>query len=622
MDADSFLAEASELLAIPSTADRPGDLRRALDFVLDSVGPGVTVEHFESGGKPSALLYAGGARTDFRVILNAHLDVVPAPADQFRPRRDGDRLFARGAQDMKVSALLEARVFRELAGQLPYPVALQLVTDEEVGGRDGTWHQLQRGVRGRFVIIGETSGLRIVTESKGIVTVTLTAAGLGAHSAYQWLGDNALVKLERSVGNLLARYPVATEEAWRTTVTLARVATQNQARNQVPADAEAWLDIRYPADDGDFSGKTAEEITTYLAGFCEPGVTPLVDRLDQPHHTDPDHPDVLRLQQAARSQGYSGDFLRKHGAGDGRFYGQLGMAAVAFGVDGSGQHGPQEYADITTIAPYYRALTEFLTSLKPLTGSPPYSSEPALARAIWPLQRPVPQIVPDAVAQLPGLPAVQDSARGGAGEQRAERERAPARAGGQAPPKQPGQRGSRREDHAAGNHRNATAMRPRRQVGTHPLGQLPGGRRAVRLVQFRDELDLDPDHDQRLGDHFGGEGGQHGQRRDDPGRSPGRGGGAGRAFDEGVSDLFRRLARELRPQRRLVTYPQPRRHRDHLSDQVAGARVRAPPHRRRSRPRAAARCPRSAAHCSRPGPRPGPSPAAHRARPAAGRART
>jgi len=365
MDVDSFLAHADGLLAILSTADRPGDLRRALDLVLDSVGPAVTVERFESGGKPSALVYPARTRADFRVILNAHLDVVPAPPEQFRPRRDGDRLFARGAQDMKVSALLAAHVFRDMAARLPYPVALQLVTDEEVGGRDGTWHQLQCGVRGQFVIIGETSGLGIVTESKGIVSVTLMSAGLSAHGAYQWLGDNALVKLAATVGNLLARYPVATEEAWRTTVTLARVSTRNQARNQVPADAEAWLDIRYPADDADFSGKTAEEIAVYLDGFCEPGVTAVVDRLDLPHHADPDHPDVLWLRHAAKSQGYSGEFLRKHGAGDGRFYGQLGMTAVAFGVGGSGQHGPQEYADITTIAPYYHALKEFLGTLKP-----------------------------------------------------------------------------------------------------------------------------------------------------------------------------------------------------------------------------------------------------------------
>ena len=97
-------------------------------------------------------------------------------------RRAGDRLYARGAQDMKVSALAEALAFRELAGTLPGPVALQLVTDEETGGRNGTRHQLERGVRGQFVIIGETSGLRIVTDSKGMAGVTLRSAGAPAKS--------------------------------------------------------------------------------------------------------------------------------------------------------------------------------------------------------------------------------------------------------------------------------------------------------------------------------------------------------------------------------------------------------------------------------------------------------
>jgi succinyl-diaminopimelate desuccinylase len=286
--------------------------------------------------------------------------VVPAPPDQFRPRRDGTRLYARGAQDMKVSALVMAQAFGELAGRLPYPVALQLVTDEEVGGRDGTLHQLAQGVSGEFVVIGEHSGLDIVTESKGIVTATLRATGHGAHSAYQWLGDNALVKLHRSVGNVLARYPVATEEAWRTTVNLAKIQTPNTARNQIPDLAEAWLDIRFPAEDADFDGKSGSEIAAYLTACCEPGVTAEVDHADPPHRADQDRPEVRSLQRAARNQGYRGGFLRKHGAGDARFYYQRGIDAVAFGIGGDGQHGACEYADISTIAPYYRALTEFL----------------------------------------------------------------------------------------------------------------------------------------------------------------------------------------------------------------------------------------------------------------------
>ena len=56
------------------------------------------MERFESGGKPSALVYPGTGRRDFHVILNAHLDVVPAPPDQFRPRRDADDSDRHGVQ--------------------------------------------------------------------------------------------------------------------------------------------------------------------------------------------------------------------------------------------------------------------------------------------------------------------------------------------------------------------------------------------------------------------------------------------------------------------------------------------------------------------------------------------
>lgn len=365
LDTETFLAAASELLAVPSTADRPVELRRALEAVLGFVGPGFTVERFESGGKPGALVYRGARRPHFRVILNAHLDVVPAPPEQFRARRDGRRLYARGAQDMKVSALVEARVFRELAGRVSYPLALQLVTDEEVGGRDGTLHQLERGVRGDFVVIGEHSGLRLVTDSKGRASATLRAVGRGGHSAYPWQGDNALLKLVRTLDRILAVYPVPAQEAWRTTVNVARIETPNQARNQIPDLAEAWLDIRFPPEDTDLNGKSAQEIASYLATFCEAGVTAAVDQADPPHHASQDSPEVRKLQEAVRNQGYRPDFLRKHGAADGRFYYQHGVDAVIFGVGGDGLHGAEEYVDIDTIAPYYHALREFLRDLDP-----------------------------------------------------------------------------------------------------------------------------------------------------------------------------------------------------------------------------------------------------------------
>jgi len=357
---DSFLITAGELLAIPSTADRPHELRRVLDFMLDVVGPGFTAERFERNHKPSALIYPGDTRMDFAVIFNAHLDVVPGEPAQFRPYRVGERLYARGAHDMKISALVQAQVFADLAADLPYPVALQLVTDEEVGGRDGTGYQVEQGVTGRFVVIGEQSGLRLVTESKGLLKAYLRATGRTGHSAYPWLADSALLKLMRSLERLLARYPTPAEEAWCTTVNVAHVDTPNRVFNQIPAAAVAWLDIRFPPEDPDLAGRTAAEVVGYLGQLCEPGVLVEIDHIDQPHHADQERTEVKRLSQASQRQGYPGGFLRKHGAADGRYYSARGIDAVAFGIEGGGQHGPEEYVEIASIGPYHAALTEFL----------------------------------------------------------------------------------------------------------------------------------------------------------------------------------------------------------------------------------------------------------------------
>ncbi|MFI7601750.1 M20 family metallopeptidase [Actinoplanes sp. NPDC049681] len=358
---DDLIEAATRLIAIRSTADRPAQLGEALEFVLGRLGPGFTVERFTCGGKPSALVHTGGPRPHFRVLLNAHLDVVPAPDEQFRPRvRDG-RLYGRGAQDMKVAALVLADVFRELAPVLPYALGLQLVTDEEVGGYDGTAHQIEAGVSADFVVIGEQSGLRVVTESRGILQVRLHATGTAAHAAYPWLGDNALLSLLAGIDRVLARHPVPGHEVWATTVNVARIETPDAAVNQVPAAATAWLDIRFPPEDEAYAGRTREQVARHLRELS--GLEVAVDGFGPPHRADPDRREVRLLQAAAREAGHGGELLRKHGAADVRFYSARGIDAVVFGPGGDGQHGPGEYADLATVAPYRAALTTFLRAL-------------------------------------------------------------------------------------------------------------------------------------------------------------------------------------------------------------------------------------------------------------------
>jgi succinyl-diaminopimelate desuccinylase len=353
----SFEDRLAALIAIPSTSDRPGALGDALDFVLAQLSD-FPVRRYVSNGKPSALVHVGDG--PFRVMLNAHLDVVPGAPSQFRPYRVGDRLFARGAHDMKISALVQATVFAELAAALPYPVALQLVTDEEVGGFDGTAHQIASGVRADFVVIGEFSDLRVVTASKGICQAMLTASGSAAHAAYPWLGSNALLTLIAGIDRLMRRYPVPPDEAWTTTVNVARIETPNTAANQVPASATAFLDIRFPPADTDFSGRTPSQVADHLSSVA--GVPAEVAALGQPHETSADNSYLATLRSSLVGAGGPGTTMRKHGASDSRHYHAVGVDTVICGPGGHGQHGPDEYVDLTTIEAYRNALIAFLTS--------------------------------------------------------------------------------------------------------------------------------------------------------------------------------------------------------------------------------------------------------------------
>lgn len=90
----------------------------------------------------------------------------------------------------------------------------------------------------------------------------------------------------KSLDKLLVAYPVATEEVWRTTINIARIETTNSAYNQIPADAQAWLGIRFPPEDIKLNGRTVPEITEYLTTFCVPGVRVAVISVDSAYRAD------------------------------------------------------------------------------------------------------------------------------------------------------------------------------------------------------------------------------------------------------------------------------------------------------------------------------------------------
>ena len=132
---------------------------------------------------------------------------------------------------------------------------------------------------------------------RGCCQVRLVAPGTAAHAAYPWLGDNALLTLTAAVDRILERYPVPAAEEWTTTVNVARIETTNTAVNQVPADATAWLDIRFPPEDAALHGRTRERDRRRPPG-ADRGRRGRSTSLAAPHHADPDCAEVKLLRRA------------------------------------------------------------------------------------------------------------------------------------------------------------------------------------------------------------------------------------------------------------------------------------------------------------------------------------
>lgn len=359
---DHILTVSKKLIAIPSTEENPTALHDVLQVARKELEGYFAMEEFESKGIPSLLVHNTNKKTKhFKIILNAHLDVVAGKEKQFKPFIKNGKLFGRGAYDMKAAAAVMIILFRNIAKDINYPLALQIVNDEEVMSEHTTQYQIKKGVRGEFVICGESdSNLNIKNTAKGGLWVTLEATGKTAHGGYLWRGDNALWKLTDALHKMREVFPVPSDEVWESTVNLAKIETSNTATNAVPDVARAMLDIR-------FIHEEKETIINKLKSTLPSDIKFIVSMNTIPTYVSDDNPFVQLLQKSTREiVPQAGDIQKTHATSDIRYYNEVGCLGVEYGPIGAKQHAEDECVDIQSLVDYYHILKNFLLSAKNL----------------------------------------------------------------------------------------------------------------------------------------------------------------------------------------------------------------------------------------------------------------
>ncbi len=196
-----------------------------------------------------------GPETAPTVVLHGHLDVVPALAGQFEPRTEGERLYGRGAYDMKGALAAMLVTIAAMADQDAIRVRLGIVGDEEseVADDRGCDHLIEAGFLGDFAITGEPTDLHIGVEAKGVLALRIEVQGRAAHGATPWLGDNAVLKAHDIFRNIES-LPFARQSSElfdRPSINLGRI-WGGDALNKVPDKCVIDVDIRYlPEQDPD-----------------------------------------------------------------------------------------------------------------------------------------------------------------------------------------------------------------------------------------------------------------------------------------------------------------------------------------------------------------------------------
>jgi succinyl-diaminopimelate desuccinylase len=336
------------------------------DGVLEAAGfvegwleaRGIAVETEEVRGLPVLMAEVGpeGAPT---VVLHGHLDVVPGHAEQFEPRIEGERLYGRGAYDMKgalAAMLMTVAAMRE-SGRVR--VRLGIVGDEESEeeAERGSDALVDGGFVGDFAITGEPTDLQIGVEAKGVLALRLEVGGVAAHGATPWLGDNAVLKAHdvfRSIESLpFARH--SSELFDRPSINLGRI-LGGDALNKVPDRCAIDVDIRYLPD------QDPEAVLAQIHGLPDAEATTLFTR--PPAVVDRDSPFVRGLRDAVSAH-HEGEPMSvgRDGASDAVSFLRVGVPAVEFGPSGEGHHGPSEWVSVPSLIAYRQALEAFLRGI-------------------------------------------------------------------------------------------------------------------------------------------------------------------------------------------------------------------------------------------------------------------
>ena len=329
-----------------------------------AAGADLEVEVLEgTPGRPSVVVRAPGSGGGRTLMLCGHIDTVGVEGmrDPHVPRVEGDRLYGRGAYDMKAGVAAALIACRELARErLAGDVLVAAVADEEHASL-GVQEVLAR-FGADAAIVTEPTELEVVVAHKGFVWMEVEVTGRAAHGSRPHLGVDAIVKtgpVLTAVGALDAALTARTHPLLERGSVHASLIAGGAEMSSYPARCVVGLERRTLP--GEAAADAEAELAALLDG-CRAADPELVAEqrtllVREPFEVAPDA-EVVEAVRAAASE-VLGSPPAIGGASywaDAAFIAAAGIPTTMFGPAGEGAHATEEWVSISSTADTARTL--------------------------------------------------------------------------------------------------------------------------------------------------------------------------------------------------------------------------------------------------------------------------
>jgi succinyl-diaminopimelate desuccinylase len=319
-----------------------------LDYCEQILKPhGLHINRYSSNGIPSLIATSRPTKKP-ALLLQAHLDVLPARDDMFEITGEGKKLVGRGAIDMKYAAACFLHLVEELGERCEeFDFGIMFTMDEETDGLNGVEYLLDQGY-GAVVCFLPDGGnnWQVESSAKGYWRLKVLSYGTSAHASRPWLGNNPISKL---MSFLQDAQTLTSEDPKTGTTVVPTIIKAGTGANQIPDEAEAFLDVRYATE---AALKSVQNKLDALGKKYDVDV--LTGFIGENLQHDINQPAFKEWSRIIKDvHGKAPGYMLSVAASDARHFMLHGITTLVTRPKGGGLHGPDEWIEEADLYEFY-----------------------------------------------------------------------------------------------------------------------------------------------------------------------------------------------------------------------------------------------------------------------------